>query len=470
MTGNDKKALLADPVSYYLTRENNPDPSVTAALREYSEQHRQLKAENKTLQDKKKILSGEIGRAKRSHLPLDSLIDDMQALSRRSKQIKGELAAVEKQLIGRLTERLSHTAARPFPQTRHHGSEKKPLKEVEIGIYQGSPEAWDQFVVDNPDTSIYHLSAWKELTRKVFGHDMTLFAAREKDGNLVGILPVTRISSRLFGDYLVSVPWFNYGGAVAEQADIEIKLMAAVNDYAREAGVSHVEYRDNLPRSGYAVKTDKVNMILALPDNGEALWQGFSSKLRAQIKRPQRENPRTVIGGLELLDDFYRVFSRNMRDLGTPVYTKAFFAEILRCFPSQSRLIVVYLSKRPVAAAFLLGFKERLEIPWASTISDVNHLSINMLLYWEVLQFAIRTGYRFFDFGRSSKDAGTYRFKKQWGAEPMALYWHYWLKPGQQLPSLNPSNPKYALMINIWKRLPLPLTRLIGPHIVKNLP
>jgi hypothetical protein len=123
-----------------------------------------------------------------------------------------------------------------------------------------------------------------------------------------------------------------------------------------------------------------------------------------------------------------------------------------------------------VAAAFLIGYGGRLEIPWASTIRDVNHLSINMLLYWEVLKYAIQHQYRIFDFGRSSRDSGTYFFKRQWGAHPQPLYWHYWLRGDRKLPALNPQNPKYALAINIWKHLPLFIANRLGPSVVKYLP
>ena len=128
------------------------------------------------------------------------------------------------------------------------------------------------------------------------------------------------------------------------------------------------------------------------------------------------------------------------------------------------------MGKRPVAAAFLLGYKDTLEIPWASTIKDVNHLSVNMLLYWEVLKFAVDNQYQYFDFGRSSKDSGTFRFKQQWGAIPKQCYWHYWLKNNAEMPSLNPNNPKYKLVISLWKKLPVSVTKYIGPNIVKSLP
>ena len=159
-----------------------------------------------------------------------------------------------------------------------------------------------------------------------------------------------------------------------------------------------------------------------------------------------------------------------MRDLGTPVYSNSFFSKILQQFPEHSKIIIVHLNNRPVAAAFLLGYKDTLEIPWASTIKDVNHLSMNMLLYWEVLKFAIKNQYQYFDFGRSSKNSSTFRFKQQWGAKPKQMYWHYWLPENVELPRLNPDNPEFALAISVWKKIPVIITKWLGPLIVKNLP
>ena len=296
------------------------------------------------------------------------------------------------------------------------------------------------------------------------------FVAKDKDRCIVGVLPLIRLKSRLFGDFLVSMPYFNYGGAVADHPLIEHKLINAANEHARRTGISYIEYRDSIPRDDLPARTEKVNMVLSLPHDPDRLWNGFSSKLRAQIKRPQRERHTILFGGMECLEDFYTVFSRNMRDLGTPVYSKKFFRNILHAFPGESRIIIIHLNARPVAAGFLMSHGNRLEIPWASTIRDINHTSINMLLYWETLKWAILKRYSHFDFGRSSRDSGTFRFKQQWGAVPVQLYWHYWLGDNTDMPSLSPSNPKFALMIKIWKQLPITVTRWLGPMIVKNLP
>ena len=269
---------------------------------------------------------------------------------------------------------------------------------------------------------------------------------------------------------MVSLPFFNYGGVIAENELIREKLVQAAISVSSDIGLSHIEFRDTRPFDGLPVREDKVAMWLDLPDSEDALAKSLGAKRRSQIKRPQREHPTVLKGGAELLDDFYRVFSQNMRDLGTPVYSKVMFHEILHRFPKEAQIIVIRVEGQPAAVAFLFHHREITEVPWASTMRKFNAISINMLLYWEVLCESIQRGSSIFDFGRSTLDSGTYRFKKQWGAKPVQLYWHYALGAGQEMPSLSPSSGKYDLAIKVWQHLPLWLTKIVGPQIVRNLP
>ena len=330
---------------------------------------------------------------------------------------------------------------------------------------------WDEYVKSNKAASIYHLSTWAGITEKIFGHKTYYLYSVDKYHCVTGVLPLVRLKSFLFGDFMVSIPFYNYGGVLGDRYEIENALMQYACDMSDEMRLSHIEFR-HIKEYGpkWQVRTDKVVMELMLPDSSDDLWKGFKPKLRAQIRKPTKEGAYVESGGIGLLDDFYRVFAENMRDLGTPVYPKKFFKEILLEFPNQAFLMTVSYQGKPVAAAFLLGYRDRLEIPWASSLRKYNPLGVNMLLYWEVLQKAIKKGYKVFDFGRSTVDAGTYRFKKQWGAQPKQLYWHYCVNENCAMPNITPNNPKYKLAISIWQQLPLPVANFLGPRIVKYLP
>lgn len=330
---------------------------------------------------------------------------------------------------------------------------------------------WDAFVEAHPDAKVYHLSGWRDIVGRSFGHRTHYLMARKAGGAVTGVMPLVRIKSRLFGHYMVGLPYFTYGGPLTADDASCNQLMRAAEEIARAQGCTHLETRCQAPLSdGSRLREDKVTMLLPLADTPEGLRKQLTSQRRSQIKRAQAAGPQCLQGAEELLDDFYTVFARNMRDLGTPVYGREFFANILARFPQYARLLVIRVDGKPAGAAFVIGYRELMEVPWVSTIREYNSLNINALLYWEMLQLAQSRGHRVFDFGRSSKDSGTFKFKSQWGAKPQQLYWHYWLPAGGAMPGLTPSSGKFALAVKVWQRLPLAIANRLGPGIVKNLP
>jgi len=330
---------------------------------------------------------------------------------------------------------------------------------------------WEEYVAVSGNATAYHQLGWKHVVETSFGHRTRYLLSEDAEGRIDGILPMVQLNSLLFGNFFVSLPYFNYGGICADQAECAGPLLQEAIRIAREEGAEHLEIRETAPLDGgLPCKLAKVSMRLGLPDSPEALWRSFPSKLKSQVRKPQKEGFSVRVGGEEELDSFYRVFSMNMRELGTPVYPKAFFQEIMRAFPQSTSICVVRSSAKPVAAGFLVGFKSTMEIPWASSLREYNRLAPNMLLYWSALSFASERGYKVFDFGRSTPGEGTYQFKAQWGATPIPLYWYYWMRESGPLPEINPKNRKYRLAIEIWKRLPLPITQMVGPRIVRNIP
>jgi FemAB-related protein (PEP-CTERM system-associated) len=327
------------------------------------------------------------------------------------------------------------------------------------------------YIGETGSSSLYHDYRWGEVIEKTFGNKCYYLLCERDDGSVVGVLPLVHLKSFMFGNHLVSMPYFNYGGVSADNETNRDQLIEQAIDLLKDLKGSHMELRQEDPlNNGFPSKTSKVSMRLNLPGAPDELWKAFSSKLRSQIKRPIKEGMVARFGKHEELDNFYKVFSVCMRNLGTPVYHKQFFRNILEHFPRNTWICSVYHQGMPVASGFLAGFKDRLEIPWAATIKQYNRLSPNMLLYWASLEFACREGFAVFDFGRSTRGEGTYKFKEQWGAVPLQLNWHYWVKNNGSIPDITSGNPKYKLAIELWKRLPVPVTRILGPPIVKNIP
>jgi serine/alanine adding enzyme len=328
--------------------------------------------------------------------------------------------------------------------------------------------AWETFVDAHGDSAGYHSWRWRSVFQNAFGHEPVYLVARQ--GNAItGVLPTVHIKSMLFGGSLTSLPFVNYGGVMADaQATKEILIDAALA-VARERGCGHVELRHTTRQfPELPCKRHKVAMRLALaPD----MFERLDRKVRNQIRKAEKSGLFVERGGEELVDDFYDVFARNMRDLGTPVYSKRLFKEVLRVFPERAQLHVVRLPDgRPAAAGLTYRTRTIAQLPWASSIREYNTLCPNVLLYWDAIQFAQQRFASVFDMGRSTPNEGTFKFKAQWGAEPLPLHWEYHMATNRELPNLSPANPKYQRAIAFWQKLPLAVTRAVGPRIVRTIP
>lgn len=335
-----------------------------------------------------------------------------------------------------------------------------------------SPD-WDAYVSDAAGSTLYHLHGWTELAKDVFGQRTFYVEARARSGALAGVMPVVQQQSALLGNFATSLAFFNYGGALADDPAVGYRMMMRAAEVAESLGCRYLEFRDTQPRLGdWVLRTDKVTLRLGLPDKIEVLAKMLGSKLRSQVKRAEREAVRVRTGTLDLVDDFYAVFSENMRDLGTPVYPKRFFQTILRRYESYCRLVVIDWRGEPSAAAFLAFWRQGAEVPWAACRARAKPFGLNMKLYWELLAMAVDRRCTSFDFGRSTVDSGTYRFKLQWGAQPVPLYWYRWERqPRRHGTDLGEDRGRAVkLATAIWQRMPLPLANALGPLISGALP
>ncbi len=329
---------------------------------------------------------------------------------------------------------------------------------------------WEDFVAAHPHATNYHQLGWKTVIERSFGH-ATRYLMAMNDGVVAGVLPLAILKSRLFGRSVVSLPFLNYGGLLAHDEKVKEGLVSAASQLAINEGAESVELRHSVAHGlGLVPKHHKVSMMLSLDPDTDTQWKHLDAKVRNQVRKAGKSGLTVQIGGKELLDDFYAMFARNMRDLGTPVYGRVFFETIMDVFPLHTRIFVVKSQETPVAAGLSSMFNEVMEVPWAGSLVEYRSLCPNMLLYWEAIQFGIQHGMKIFDFGRSTPGEGTYRFKTQWGAKASPLVWEYWMKHGGPLPNISPTNAKFALAIKLWKKLPLSVANLLGPPIVRSIP
>jgi FemAB-related protein (PEP-CTERM system-associated) len=339
---------------------------------------------------------------------------------------------------------------------------------IRVGRFTGSEEAWDGFAAAQDGYTHFHRLRWRTVMERVFGHECVYLAARNAEEELVGVLPLVRVRSVVFGHYLVSMPFLNYGGPLGTDAGIHALVDEAI-ELARRDRVKLLEMRSSMPlRIALPVSHRKITVLLDLPSTPQVLIDRFGAKLRSQIRRPQKEGV-TIAFGPEQVEPFFAVFSRHMRDLGTPTQSLTFFREIADQFPNDCWFACAYLAGQPVAGGCGFRFGGEFEMTWASSLREYNRESPNMLLYWAFMERAIGDGVSRFNFGRCTAGTGTHRFKMQWGGREEPLWW-YGLAATSDVTTPSPHEGAFRWGPGIWRRLPASIATAFGPSIVRYIP
>lgn len=330
-----------------------------------------------------------------------------------------------------------------------------------------SADIWNSFGKRASGTYC-HLFSWKQVFERTYGLQTHYLAFCSGD-TWLGILPIA-VMPRLPGCVAkaVSLPYCNYGGLLAAQGvDAEVLKAEAVK-YLHRLGINRIEFREIVPG---IVDSREVTMILRLAENSDFLWKQVGDKVRNQVRKAQRSGL-TLRWGRDQADDLYAIYATNMGRLGTPVHSPKFVEEILASLGECADVLTVRHNERAIGAMLVIKHGNIWADPIASCLTEFNSLNPNMLLYWEALRAACDAGAESFDFGRSHKDSGTYRFKKQWGANEVALHYHSY-ENGVLLPSASTNfyrGQNASRLADIWRKFPAFVQMRLGPVVRRWLP
>lgn len=331
-------------------------------------------------------------------------------------------------------------------------------------------EAWTEYAFRAGVQGLHSDHDWLMAACRGLRHRPYVFVCLQK-GRMVGLLPLALVKSLLFGRFLVSLPYVNWAGVIADGDRIAAALIDRAVELADKLRVRYLELRHDEKVEHPALTHElhsKVQMRMPL-GTVEETWNGLRSVVRTQIRKAERHGLQITFGREEMLPGFYQVFSENMRDLGTPVYGLRLFKNFVTQVPERAELCVVTMGGKPIAAAMAVHGAGITEVPSASALRAFRATAANSLMYWRIIERAISLEHQAFDFGRSTIDGNTFKFKKKWGAKPEPSIWQYYLRKGN-VDDMRPEGGKYDLMTKVWRRLPLGLTRLIGPRIVRGIP
>jgi FemAB-related protein (PEP-CTERM system-associated) len=328
-------------------------------------------------------------------------------------------------------------------------------------------ERWDAFVMACPEATFFHRAGWAEVLRRAFGHD-THFLYAERNGVLCGVLPLGHIRSRLFGNTLISTPFCVLGGAVGD-ADACADLEKAAFELAHSLKVNVLELRHSqLRHPDWPAKRELyVNFRKTIDPDPEVNLKAIPRKQRAMVRKGIDAGLQGEID--QGIDRLFAAYSESVRNLGTPVFSRRYFATLKAVFGPDCEVLTVMHQGRTVASVMSFYFRDAVLPYYGGGTALARDLKGNDFLYWDLLRRACERGIRVFDYGRSKIGTGSYSFKKNWGFTPEPLHYEFQLVKAGRLPDVNPLNPKYRLFIEAWKRLPLPVSRWLGPLLARSL-
>lgn len=329
---------------------------------------------------------------------------------------------------------------------------------------------WDGFVSQQPSGTLFHTTAWKRIIERAFGYKSCYLLA-ENEGRIEGVLPLFTVSNPLTGRTLISSPFAVYGGACSANAAAQAELVHAACELAHEQKVEYLEFRfrqaDDVP--GFITKDLYVTFDFDIDSDHDRLFKSLPKDTRYMIRKGQKAGL-TVSNGNAGLDEFFNVYAQSVRNLGTPVFSKKFFRIILEELGNDAEIMVVRKDQTAVSAVMSFRFRDWILPYYGGSTLDGRHYAANNFMYWELLESARQRGIRHFDFGRSKKGTGAYEFKSAWNMRESALPYQFHLVKRQEMPNFSPANPAFSRAINLWKRIPFPVTKVIGPALVRLFP
>jgi FemAB-related protein (PEP-CTERM system-associated) len=339
-----------------------------------------------------------------------------------------------------------------------------------LAFDDGRAKEWDAFVLAHPEGTFFHQIGWKKIIEKTYGYRPQYFYA-QRDGQITGIAPAFLVANWITGRSLISLPFAVYGGVCASDAESKEALLTRLEEVAASERVDYLELRSRNggPLEHYHPIDRYATFTMPLTSDAAALYGAFPKDIRYMIRKGEKAGL-TVRRGFAELDAFYSLMTLNLRRLGTPAFPRTLFANLIEEYPGQIELMLVYSNDKPLAGGMMFLFRAGVQPYYVGADEEAKAVGANNFLWWQMIKFAAESGFTEFDFGRSKKSSGNYDFKKKWKPTIESLDYKIRLVRRNTVPNFSPTNSKFKLIGEVWKKMPLSVTRILGPRIVRFFP
>lgn len=342
---------------------------------------------------------------------------------------------------------------------------------VEIVPLAEAGDEWIDFLRGDDDADICHHPAWGRILHDTFSIDSVLVAHRS-NGQIDGGVPLAIFDQMLTGKAMISMPYVNYGGLLGRTDAIRADIVRACREILASSGAKYMEFRHvgrGIGDLADETRENRVTFRMDVNRPADEILAGLRRQTRTRLRKLERFGL-TSYHGHDRLEEFYNLFCVAMRQHGTPVMPRRFFEGVLDHLADHANFMIAYKDNRPIGGKLVLTFKDRVTMVWGCYPHKYRDLLANYFLTWELIKRLADSPIRQLDFGRSPRNRGGFTYKSNWQPEFTPLYTDYLLAEHHEIPLLKPENPKFRLAINTWKRLPMWVTRRVGPRLAKYFP
>lgn len=319
------------------------------------------------------------------------------------------------------------------------------------------------------NSHFFHSIEWMSLVNETLGVEYKI-AILQENNETVASIPFAFYRNFIKGPCAIPLQFSGYYGSIVANSNLyKKKIMNHFFQYCERkklyTQIPEINSIDGYKsHSGYSIY--KIELKNNLPVE-EQILSYASKRTRGYIKSAINSNLKSFVGGLELIDEFYFIYLQNMKELGTPPLPESYFKKIIEYLPKVSKVILVKDHKKVCSGMFIMQISEKeLFTPIICTPRLYQTGQSSHLIYLKAAEEAQNFGCSIVNFGRSIDGGGPALFKKRYGlkASPLFIY-----SPNKKWKVTDPNNTNWRYAIEIWKRLPIFLTKLAGKILAKHV-
>lgn len=332
-----------------------------------------------------------------------------------------------------------------------------------------SDPRWDAWVAEQRDAAVFHTSAWARVLVETYG-----FAPHyARDGAHGTLLPLVEVDSWITGRRGISLPFSDLCPPIGPQAPtLDAGFFARLTAHARNRRWKYLELRGAAPtaegvQSALSYYTHELDLSVGEP----ALFGQFHQAVRRAIRKAEKSELTTeIVTTPGAIEEYFRLHELTRRRHGLPPQPIKFFQAIQRHVLARGLGFAVLVRRhgRVIAGVIFFHMGTGAMFKFGASDERFQEYRPTNLVLWTAIKHCISLGVHHLHFGRNALcHESLRRFKQSWGTvESQVHYTKFVCATSTFVPSHSLLD---GWQNHVFRRLPLPVSRMIGRYLYRHI-